>query len=121
MDYTNPHEVLVAGDFWIDNYNINGDTLECVSGGNFPGVMHLAKDGESYIVSAFDMVEDGANFESSVKELFGDNYDAFMEVYSDSNARDELRRITVSDYVNLNGLDVTQYQDYGWDPVVLYK
>ena len=121
VDYTNPDDVLVAGDFWVDNYNINGDTLECVSGGNFPGVMHLAKDGEAYTVNAFDMVEDGADFESSAKELFGDYYDAFMKIYSDSDARDELRKITVSDYVNLNGLDVTQYQDYGWDPVELYK
>lgn len=120
-DLTNPDDVLVYGDFWVDNYNINGDTLECVSGGNFPGVMHMSKDGEGYVVSSFDMVEDGANFDPSAKELFGDNYDAFMKVYSDDEARKELRTITVSDYVNLNGLDVTQYQDYGWDPVKLYK
>lgn len=121
VDYTNPDEVLAAGDFWVDNYNIKGDTLECVSGGNFPGVMHLAKSGEGYVVNSFDMVEDGAGFDSSAKELFGENYDAFMEVYSDSDARDELRKITVSDYVNLNGLDVSQYQDSGRDPVKLYK
>ena len=121
VDYTNPDEVLVAGDFWVYNYNINGETLECVSGGNFPGVMHLTKEGEGYVVTVFDMVDDGADFDSSAKELFGDNYDAFMKVYSDDEARDELRRITVSDYVNLNGLDVTQYQDYGQDPVKLYK
>ena len=121
VNYTNPDEVLVSGDFWIYNYNIEGDTLECVSGGNFPGVMHLSKDGEGYAVSSFDAVADGADFDSSAKELFGDNYDAFMEVYSNSDESDELRKITVSDYVNMNGLDVTQYQDYGWDPVKLYK
>ena len=33
----------------------------------------------------------------------------------------ELRKITVSDYVNLNGLDVNYYQDHGWDPVELYR
>lgn len=121
VDYTNPDDVLVYGDFWIDNYDIDGDTLECVSGGNFPGVMHLGKNGEGYVVSAFDQVADGSNFDSSARELFGDNYDAFMKVYSDSEAREELRTITVSDYVNLNGLNVTQYKDYGWDPVKLYK
>ena len=46
---------------------------------------------------------------------------AFMKAYSDEEARKELRTITVSDYVNLNGLAVTQYQDYGWEPVKLYK
>jgi hypothetical protein len=44
-----------------------------------------------------------------------------MKAYSDEEARKELRTITVSDYVNLNGLAVTQYQDYGWEPVKLYK
>ena len=122
VDYTNPDDVLVYGDFWVDNYNVNGDTLECVSGGNFPGVMHMAKSGDGYKVTSFDMVADGADFDPSAKELFGENYDAFMKVYSDDEARKELRTITVSDYVNLNHLDdIVQYQDYGWDPVKLYK
>ena len=121
VDYTNPEDVLVYGDFWVYNYNIDGDTLTCVSGGNYPGVMHLAKEGDAYVVSSFDMVADGVDFDASAKELFGDNYEAFMKVYGDSEARDELRKITVSDYVNLNNLAVTQYQDYGWDPVQLNK
>ena len=121
VDYTNPDEVLVYGDFWVENYNIKGDTLECESGGNFPGVMHLSKDGDGYVVSSFDAVADGASFDSSAKELFGENFDAFMKVYSDSDARDELRKVTVSDYVKLNGLEVAQYKDYGHDPVKLYQ
>ena len=121
VDYTNPDEVLVYGDFWVDNYNIEGDTLMCVSGGDFPGVMHVSKDGDGYTVSSFDMVGDGADFDPSAKQLFGEHYNAFMKAYSDEEARKELRTITVSDYVNLNGLAVTQYQDYGWEPVKLYK
>ena len=121
VDHTNPDEVLVYGDFWIYNYNIEGDTLICVSGGDFPGVMHLSRSGDGYSVSSFDMVSDGADFDPSAKQLFGENYDAFMKAYSDEEARKELRTITVSDYANLNGLAVTQYQDYGWEPVKLYK
>lgn len=121
VDYTNPDEVIVRGDYWIFNYTINGDTLECVSGGNFPGVMHVAKEGGDYVVTSFDKVADGADFDDSAHELFGDYYDDFMAVYSDRDAQDELRKVTVSDYVKLNGLDITQYQDYGWDPVELYK
>ena len=119
VDYTPEDEVLVYGDFWIENYNIEGDTLKCASGGNYPGVMHVSK--KDYSVTGFDQVADGEDFESSAKELFGENYDDFMKVYSDSDARNELRKITVSDYVNMNGLSVTQYQDEGWDPVKLYK
>ena len=121
VDYTNPDEVLVYGDFWVENYDIEGDTLMCVSGGDFPGVMHVCKDGDGYNVSSFDMVGDGSDFDPSAKQLFGEHYDAFMKVYGDVEARNELRTITVSDYVNLNGLAVTQYQDYGWEPVKLYK
>ena len=120
-DLTNENDVVCYGDFWIDNYNIEGDTLKCVSGGNYPGVMHMKKDGDGYVVSQMDLVADGGDFDQSAKELFGDYYDDFMTVYSDSDARDELRRITVTDYVHFNGLSVTQFQDEGWDPIELYQ
>ncbi|MBQ9022808.1 MAG: hypothetical protein IJ108_02705 [Eubacterium sp.] len=120
-DLTNENDVVCYGDFWIDNYNIEGDTLKCVSGGNYPGVMHMKKDGEGYVVVRMDQVADGGDFDQSAKELFGDYYEDFMTVYSDSDARDELRRITVTDYVHFNGLSVTQFQDEGWDPVELYQ
>ena len=118
VDYTGEDEIIVYGDFWVDNYTIDGDTLMSVSGGHFPGVMHLDKN--TYAVTKMDMTAHGAGFDESAKELFGEHYEDFMKVYSDSDAHDELRKITVSDYVNLNGLEVTQYQDYGWDPVELY-
>ena len=117
-DYTPENEILLYGDFWVENYNVNGDVLECVSGGNHPGCMHVSKD--TYEVTAFDAVGDGDQFEPTAKEIFGEHYDDFMAAYSDSDARNELRKVTVSDYVNLNGLDVHYYQDYGWDPVELY-
>ena len=119
-DLSQENEATVWGDFWIEKYNIEGDTLKCVSGGNYPGVMHLSKNGDEYEVTSFDVVADGGEFESSAKELFGDSYEDFMKVYGDSDARQELRKITVSDYVNMNGLEVTKLQDEGWDPVDLY-
>jgi hypothetical protein len=117
-DLSNEDDMLVYGDFWIENYNIDGDTLMCVSGGNYPGVMHLNKD---YVVTKFDQVEDGANFEESAKELFGEHYDDFFNVYSDDEKRQLIRKKTVADYVNLNGLSVTKYQDEGWPAVELYE
>ena len=117
-DFTPEDEVLVFGDFWVENYNADGDILKCVSGGNFPGCMHVSKADNT--VTAFDQVADGGKFEESAKEIFGDNYEDFMKVYSDSDARAENRKITVSDFVNLNDLDFKYYQDEGWDPVELY-
>ena len=117
-DFTPEDEVLVYGNFWVENYNADGDTLKCVSGGNFPGCMHVSKADNT--VTAFDQVADGGEFEESAKAIFGDNYDDFMKVYSNSEVREETRKVTVSDYVNLNGLDFKYYQDEGWDPVELY-
>ena len=109
----------VYGDFWINNYKVEGDTLKTVSGGNHPGVMHVAKDGDSYVVTSFDQVADGGEFESSAKEIFGDDYDAFMKIYSDSDAIDKERAAVLAAYVKANDLAVTKYQDEGWDPVDL--
>lgn len=120
-DYTNEDDVLLYGDYWIDNYNVEGDTLKTVSGGNYPGVMHLSKDGEGYKVVKMDVPEDGGGFEESAKKIFGEFYEEFTKRHSDDAAREELRKITVSDYVNMNKLDVTKYQDEGSDPVELYK
>ena len=64
-----------------------------------------------------DMVADGGNFESSAKEIFGDKYDAFMKVNSDSEAREKLRAETIANFVKANSLNFTKYQDEGWDPV----
>ena len=117
IDFTPKDEILVYGDFWIENYNVEGDTLKCASGGHYPGMMQVSKD---YVVTDFKQAADGENFDSSAKEIFGDHYDDFMKIYSDSDLRNELRKVTVTDYVNLNGLSVTKFQDEGWDPVEIY-
>ena len=117
-DFTPEDEILVYGDFWVDNYNLEGDVLKTASGGNYPGCMHVSK--ADYTVTAFDVVADGENWDSSAKEIFGEHYDDFMKVHSDDEARNELRKVTVTDYVFLNALDAKYYQDEGWDPVELY-
>lgn len=109
----------VYGDFWVYNYKIDGDTLEFISGGAHPGRMHVVKDGDEYKVTSMDVVEDGSNFQPSAQEIFGDDYDAFMKISSDSDAREALRAKGLADYVKTNGLSVTKYHDEGWDPVDL--
>lgn len=109
----------VKGNFWVDNYVIEGDTLKCVSGGNHPGKMELIQVGSGYTVKEMEPVADGGSFESSAKDIFEEKYDEFMKVYSDQDGRQALRTQTVADYVKSNGLTVTKYQDEGWDPVEL--
>lgn len=109
----------VTGDFWIDNYTIEGDTLVNQSGGDFPGKMHIVMEGDAYKVESFEGVGDGSEFEPTAKAIFGDSYDKFMEVNSDEDARAQIRTETVANFVKANNLEVTKYQDYGWDPVEL--
>ena len=81
--------------------------------------MHMKKDGDSYKVTKFDRVEDGSNYTDSAKKLFGEYYDAFAKYTSDDKAKAATRGQQIANYVKANGLKVTQYHDYGWDPVAL--
>lgn len=112
-------DVTAYGDFWVENYNIKGDTLEFASGGNEPGVMYMTKDGDKYTVTKFDVVQDGSNYDSSAKKLFGEYYDAFVKYQSDEEAKAATRGQQIANYVKDHNLKVTQYKDYGWDPVAL--
>jgi hypothetical protein len=119
-DESNEDDIVVMGDFYVWNYNLNGDTLECESGGSFPGAIHLKKDGDKYTVIKTEVVEDGSAWTDSAKKIFGKHYDEVMKVVSDDDeSREKDRAKVISDYVKANGLNITQYKDYGWDPVKL--
>ena len=111
--------VDVTGEFEIYNYTVEEETLVTQSGGSHPGKMHLVKDGDKYKVESFEAVGDGSEFEPTAKAIFGEKYDEFMKVSSDEETMNSLRTETIKNYVQATGIDVTQYQDYGWDPVEL--
>ena len=111
--------VDVTGEFEVYNYTVEGDTLVTQSGGSHPGKMHLVKDGEYYKVESFEAVGDGSEFEPTAKKIFGDKYDQFMKISSDEETMKAAREEAIKNYVQATGIAVTQYQDYGWDPVVL--
>ena len=112
-------DVLVWGDFWVFNYDISGDTLKTVSGGNHPGLMHLKKTDKGFEVTNFEVVEDGEGNMESAKRIFGDNFDAFWEVNSNQEKRESIRLQFIADYVKKNNLPVKMVQDYGWPAVAL--
>ena len=115
----NPDDILVWGDFWVFNYELVGDTLKTVSGGNHPGLMHVKKTENGYEVAGFDAVADGADNMSSAKTIFGDNFDAFWDVNSNQEKREVLRMQVTADYVKKHNLSAKLIQDYGWPAVVL--
>ena len=120
-DESDKSDIKVWGDFWYFNYTLNGDTLECVSGGSYPGCMHFKNTDEGYEVIKFEAVEDGSNFNPSAKKIFGENYDKFMEISSDDEYTEEIRAQIIANYVFANNLEIKAYKDYGWDPVELPK
>ena len=112
--------VRVWGDWWVFNYNIVGDTLKCVSGGNHPGLMYLKQNNtHEWIVSSFDQVEDGSHNLPSAKRIFGEYYDTFHKINSDQHHRDTVRLLQVANYVQEHDLPVTMLQDFGWPAVAL--
>jgi len=109
-------EILVWGDFWVYNYDLVGDTLKCVSGGNHSGLMHvrLGEDKLTYEVISFDQVEDGVGNTESAKRIFGDRYDEFHEINSNHDMREHDRSAALADFVKTNNIPASLYQDYGW-------
>lgn len=118
-DETDNSEIKVYGNFWIFNYDLNGETLECKSGGSYPGCIHVKNTDAGYEVTSMDVVADGSGFTESAKEIFGEHYDAFMKEGEDEEYREELRAQIIANYVFDKELNITAYQDYGWDPVPL--
>ena len=110
----NPDSVLVWGDFWVFNYNVVGDTLKTVSGGNHPGLMIVQKIDGEFKVTSFDQVEDGNRFLPSAKRIFGDWYEDFNLINSSEDVREAVRARVIANYVKANNLSVKYYQDYGW-------
>lgn len=120
-DESNSDDILVWGDFWVFNYDISGDTLKTISGGNHPGLMHVKKTDNGFEVFGFDAVEDGAGNMESAKRIFGGNYDAFWELNSNQEKREDMRLHVTADYVKKHNLPVKMLQDYGWPAVALPK
>lgn len=115
----NAEDVLVWGDFWVFNYEIAGDTLKTVSGGNHPGLMHLRTTDDGYEVTKFDAVEDGSNNLPSAKRIFGDKFDSYQKISSAAEKREDIRLHCIADYVKQHKLPVKFVQDYGWPAVAL--
>ena len=112
---------LVWGDFWVFNYNLVGDTLKTVSGGNHSGCMTLtrANNDSPLQVTAFEQTEDGAGNEASAKRIFGKHYDVYQNMHSNEDVREAVRKEQLKEYVRQHNLNVHYYQDYGWPAVKL--
>jgi hypothetical protein len=104
----------IWGDFWVFWYNVAGDTLKTVSGGNHSGLMTLSKENANYTVTAFEQTVDGAGNDASAKRIFGEHYDIYQNMHSNEDVREAVRQEQLQQYVKHNNLDIHYYQDFGW-------
>ena len=122
VDESNPHDIQVWGDFWVDNFKVSGDTLVSVSGGSHPGKMHVKISSEGkFFVTGLDAVGDGSTFLPTAKEIFGERFEEFQKVNSDQAGREEARKNAIAAYVYKHNLPVKVYKDYGWPAVEIPK
>ena len=120
-DDSNPDDVKVWGNFWINNYDLQGDNLFCKNGGEAPGCVHLRRTpaGSGYTVTWADFVGDGSNNQPDSERIFGIDAD-LMRAYANQDLVTERSRTdTIRKYVFMNGLPINTYQDYGWEKVQL--
>ena len=117
-DESRQDDIQVWGSFWVDNYNVVGDTLMFVSGGSHPGRMHVKQDDAGHFtVTGFDVVGDGSEFLPTAKAIFGDRFEAFQAALSDQTHREVVRKEAIAAYVEKHNLPVKVYKDYGWPAV----
>ncbi len=115
--------LLVYGDFWVFNYNLDGKTLECIAGGETPGIMALEKSGDGWTVTTVEEADCGEDFVADIRR-FSHGDAALEELYfsasdGDGDLLKNTRHRFIQDYVSANGLDVEAYHDFGWEPVPL--
>lgn len=106
-------------DCWVLWYNVAGDTLKCVSGGNHSGLMHLDDENGRYTVTSFEQTVDGAGNDASARRIFGSYYDVYSQMHGNEAVREAVRKEQLQEYVKKHNLNVHYYQDFGWPAVEL--
>lgn len=113
-DDRNPDDILVYGSFNICGYDLLNSTLVAVGGSWDAGIFHLKKTGDAdYEVTGADLP---MTEQESIK-LFAPLpglYDKLMANLNETG--EELRQEEIADYINANGLYITQWQDFGKAP-----
>jgi len=115
----------VYGDFWILNYVKHGNVLENISGGEYPGIMTLEKDGNQWKVIETEVAGDGEDYIADIERFAGGNQELADSFFAAADlmaeANQEIRTRFIKAYVEANNLEVTAYQDFGWDPVLIFQ
>ena len=120
---TDDTHVKVIGNFWVMNYVLQDQTLKCISGGECPGIITLELEDDEWIVTDLDEVGDDEDYEAGIERIAGGDKDLMAKLYEahdmSGDPMKSIREKYIREYIEESELDVTAYQDEGWDPVEL--
>jgi len=115
--------VKVFGSFWILNYVKRNNVLVNISGGEYPGIMTLEKTNDEWRVTAMEDAADGDDYAADINRFAAGDKKLEEQFFSGADLGSEenqsIRTRFIKEYVETNSLNITAYQDYGWDPVPL--
>ena len=114
-------ELLVFGNFWVERYIRQGNTLVSTSGGEMPACYHLRETADGYEIASVDAAGDGEMYTASIEEFTRDYPQITKKFFSEDNskARDREKVAAVKAYSDASDLGIKYIKDFGWDPVEL--
>ena len=105
------------------NYVRRGRVLENISGGEIPMMVTLENAGGEWRVTSMEEAGDGEDYARDIMHFAHGDWVLASQYFdaADLKAHEEIRTKWIREYVEANGLDISAYQDFGWDPVSLYE
>lgn len=117
-------QIFVYGsiyDFW---YTQEESILFCDSSSENTGRLSIELIDGMYQVTQFEEVGDGGDYVEDWKRLCGDDQELYESLFDRKpyeKKREEIRKELIAQYVEKNNLEIIGYQDYGWEPVMLFE
>ncbi len=114
-DDKDPEDTIAYGIYSIDGYDLYNTTLENTTGSMSYGAFHLKKkDDGTFEVKKADL----ALMDEDAIDLFAPVEGLYEKVIAVSDEKLlEARETAIAEYINTNGLNITQWQDFSHDPV----
>jgi len=114
---------IVWGNFWTLRYVLDGTVLLCLGGGEAPGLLTMEKRPDGWLVTDAEFAGDGSLYVEDIQRFCEGDKALEEEYFTVSGVKHEkvesVRTQFIADYVQANGLNVTAYQDQGWNPIEL--
>ena len=111
IDEKDPENVLLYGDFYVYEVQKEDDVLVVVNTRHCPGIIHMTRIGEDETAIYEETGEmTAALSEEEEKNVFGEYYEHYKKLASDTEMREAGTAQVFADYVSANSLEITKYR-----------